>query len=472
MNTNETDDNTKPFWLVKYFTFSSLIVIFLGTIILSMLNTHWARSMQRKKIEAYAVAIAKNLDHQIFFQFVIPAAIVFGEVRLSNPKQFKRMDKLVRNALHNLQIDVVNVYNEKNQIVYSFDKTLLGKENLGGANYKNAVSGKTVSKQIQRGNFFEILLGIPKESKIVTFVPMRIKPSLSSKTGPVWGVLEIVQDLSDDYKSIFQFQISVVITCSMVMGVLFLVMLFVVKRGEGIIENRAKERIRLKEQLHRAEHFSSLGEMVAGISHEIRNPLGIIRSSAELLKKKIVRTDPSNTIPDIIIEEASRLNNIITDFLNFAKPKQLNLLHCQINDILEKNISFLSSQINDQGFAINKNLSENIPEIQADSAMLYQAFLNILINSMQAMQNGGKIQIETRFNDSNVNIFFTDSGGGIPEEITGKIWDPFFTTKEKGTGLGLGIVRNIIESHKGSIMIHNKDGGARVVVKLPVIQGE
>ncbi|RPJ06577.1 MAG: two-component sensor histidine kinase, partial [Deltaproteobacteria bacterium] len=108
-----------------------------------------------------------------------------------------------------------------------------------------------------------------------------------------------------------------VITCTVLMGALFVVLLFVVKRGEAIIEQRAEERLRLKEQLGRAERLSAMGEMAAGISHEIRNPLGIIRSSAELLKKKVAKIDPTSAIPDIIIEEATRLNGIITDFINF-----------------------------------------------------------------------------------------------------------------------------------------------------------
>jgi signal transduction histidine kinase len=246
----------------------------------------------------------------------------------------------------------------------------------------------------------------------------------------------------------------------------------VVKRGESIIEKRAQERLKLKEQLSRAEHLSTLGEMVAGISHEIRNPLGIIKSSSELLKKKMTNYDPSNSIPDIIIEESIRLNNIITDFLNFAKPKIPNLMDCNVEAVLEKNINFLASHIEKEGYAVAKHYDNNIPEITADSDMLYQAFLNILINAMQAMPEGGKIHVAIQSTDKTVKIFFEDDGEGIPQDLMEKIWDPFFTTKAKGTGLGLGIVKNIIESHSGSVQISAKPGaGARVKVELPVKQG-
>jgi len=231
------------------------------------------------------------------------------------------------------------------------------------------------------------------------------------------------------------------------------------------------ERLRLKERLGRAERLSSLGEMAAGISHEIRNPLGIIRSSAELLKKKVTKVDPSNTIPDIIVEEANRLNNIITDFINFAKPRSPNLVPCSIEDVIDKNITFLSMQIEENGYAIKQNYQNSLPEIQADAAMLYQSFLNILINAMQAMPNGGNIEVAISSSDKIVTINFEDEGQGIPKEVIDKIWDPFFTTKEMGTGLGLGVVKNLIESHGGNIQIYNRSqGGTRVTIELPVEQ--
>jgi signal transduction histidine kinase len=472
MDTHSSEEKVKPFRLVKYFTFTSLTVIFIGTLLLSLLNTHLARTMQQEKSEEYAQLLIENLNHQVFLQFIIPVALKFGKIQLSNKKQFERMDKVVRSTLHSFKIDMVNIYDISNTISYSFDPSVIGQKDAGGQGYQDAISGKSTSKLFQRGNWFEILLGFPQHSKLITFAPLRAEQPLSRISGPVLGVVEIVQDLTEDYKAIFSFQVRIINTCTVVMGALFLVLLFVVKRGEAIIEKRALERIRLKEQLSRAEHLSSLGEMVAGISHEIRNPLGIIMSSSELLKKKMAGYDPSNSIPNIIIEESSRLNNIITDFLNFAKPRNPNLVPCKLEDIIEKNITFLESQIKEQGYTVDKHCDNNLPEITADPDMLYQAFLNILINAMQAMPQGGKISVQICSSGNSVEIFFEDQGEGIAEDILEKIWDPFFTTKSKGTGLGLGIVKNIIESHDGSVQIANgSHSGARVTVKIPIGQG-
>ncbi|MGB5750865.1 MAG: ATP-binding protein [Desulfobacterales bacterium] len=473
MDTKLPEERIKPFRLVKYFTFTGLVVIFLVTIILSVLNTHWVKALQRQKSENYAHSLIENLNHQVFIQVIIPMGVMFGKIQLSTPEQFERMDKVVRSTLHRFKVESLNIYSMNNTIAYSFEPDLIGRKNYGGTGYYQALEGKIKSRLIQRGNFFQISLGFPKEVRLITYAPLRFEPKLASLTGPVLGVVEIVQDLSEDYQTIFNIQILVVITCTVVMGALLVVLIFVVKRGEGIIQKRAMERLRLKERLSKAERLSALGEMAAGISHEIRNPLGIIRSSAELLKKKVSKFDPSNTIPDIIVEEASRLNNIITGFINFARPRSPVLSPCRIGEVIEKNITYLSMQNEEKGYTINKNYQNSLPEIQADADMLYQSFLNIFINSMQAMPAGGTIDVAISADDNIVTIHFDDEGQGIDGEVLEKIWDPFFTTKEMGTGLGLGIVKNIIESHGGSIQIVNREQrGARVTVELPVERSE
>ena len=462
-------ERAKPFRLVKYFTFSSLIVIFIGTIILSVLNTHWVRSMQYQKSEDYALLLIENLNHQVFLQFLLPVGLKYGKIELRNKEQFERMDSVVRSTLHSFKVEMVNIYSKNDVIAYSFASELVGVENRGGASYKIALDGKSSSKLLQNGSFWEILLGIPKQIKIVTFAPLRAERPLSPISGPVLGVVEIRQDLSSDYRKIFKFQMLVIATISIVMGILLLTLIYVVKKGEGIIEKRAVERLRLKDQLAKSKHLSSLGEMVAGVSHEIRNPLGIISSSAELLKKRMEPQDALNAIADIIFTESRRLNDIITDFLNYARPKTPKQSPCSIEQVITKNIQFLQPQISAKGYVIHTAFAEDIPDIMADGDMLYQAFLNLLINGMQAMPDGGTIHVTIEKEDEAVWVVIEDDGQGVPQQVMEKIWNPFFTTKEKGTGLGLGIVKNIIESHQGTIRIGNrKENGARVTVKFPL----
>jgi len=459
----------RPFRLVKYFTFTSLVVMFAATIIISAINTHWVRSILQQKSEEYAHLLIENLNHQVFLQFIIPVVLKYGQIKLRDDIQYKRMDKVVKTTLHSFNVETVNIYDMNNIISYSFDKTRIGTKNAGGSGYKAALNSESTSSLLQKGSSMELFFFFLRETKIVTFAPLRAEKPLSSISGPVLGVVEIVQDVSKDYQKIFGLQVMVTITCCIVMGILFIILIFVVKQGENIIDRRNQEQLKLEEKLRRAEHLSAIGEMTAGVSHEIRNPLGIIKSSAELLKKKMAKLDTATTIPDIIIEESDRLNNIIKDFLDYARPRNPNLYPCRIENIIEKNIGFLKPVIMEKKFEIEKRFSDNIPEIMADSPMLYQAFLNIMLNSFQAMEDGERMIISL-FSDSKVVIvLFEDQGKGIQEDNLKKIWNPFFTTKEMGTGLGLGIVKNIIESHGGEIEISNREStGVQVEISLPV----
>jgi len=466
----------KPFKLVKVFSLTSLIMVFAGTVVISALNIRWARRIQLEKSEEYAHVLVENLNHQVFQQFIIPTVIKFGQTQLRKKEQFERMDKVVRSTLHSFDVQMVTIYGMKNVISYSYDPDRIGKEKIGGTGYDQAIKGRIFSKLVQTGNFWEIFLGIPKESKLVTFAPVKVDKLVLPETGfdtplPVLGVIEIVQDITRAYRGIFSYQILIIITSALVMTALFLIMFYVVRNGEKIIENRVRERIKLKEQLSRARHLSSLGEMTAGISHEIRNPLGIIRSSAELLKKQMAPLSPDNTIPGVIVEESTRLDKIITDFLNYARPKTPQQMACRIDEILKKNVSFLASELETGAHTVTLAFENDLPEIIADVDMLYQAFLNIIINAMQSMPDGGNIHINTIAKDETIQIQIDNDGDPIDPDHLEKIWEPFLTTKDTGTGLGLGIVKNIIHAHGGSILIKNRaDKGVRVEILLPLMQ--
>jgi signal transduction histidine kinase len=401
---------------------------------------------------------------------MLPTLIKFGKIRLREENQFRLMDNVVRSTLHSFNVEMVTIYNDENIISYSYNRSLIGQNNAGGVHYEKAMKKEATSRLMQNGRFLELIFWYPQETKIITFSPLRPDTQLvRGAESPVLGVVEIIRDISDDYKRVFKLQGLIVGTIFLVMGVLFLILRFVVKHGENIIEKRAEERLRLEEKLRRAEHLSAIGEMTAGVSHEIRNPLGIINSSAQLLKNKMQKLDAGTGIPDIIIEESARLDKIITDFLDFARPKTPDLHPCRVEKIIEKNIAYLEPQIKENHITIEKEIAGNIPEVMADSAMLYQAFLNILINAFQAIDENGKIIIRVKYRAGDVIINFTDNGGGIPKDILKKIWTPFFTTKDTGTGLGLGIVKNMIESQNGTISVKNiEQTGADIEIVLPV----
>ncbi|MEA2061658.1 MAG: ATP-binding protein [Thermodesulfobacteriota bacterium] len=469
MNRNTAPKQEKrPFRPVKYFAFSSLAAMLFATVIISGINIHWVKKLLQQKNEDYAHLLIENLNHQVYLQFVIPVVLKYGKIKLREEAQHKRMDRVVKNTLHSFNVEMVNIYDMNNIISYSLDKDRIGTQNAGGTGYKKARKKQSTTELVQQGSFFELLMGCPKQTRIITFAPLRAERHPSSISGPVLGVVEIVQNISNDYKKMFRLQMVIISTCFAVMGFISIVLVFIVKQGEAGIAKRSREKMLLEEKLRKTEHLSAIGEMTAGIAHEIRNPLGIIKSSAELLKKKMADLAPSSPIPGIIVEEATRLNNIITDFLDIARPRTLDLQPCSIEKIIEKNLSFLDPTIQEKGIVIEKNVY-TASEITGDSDMLYQAFLNILLNSFQAMDDDKRVIITVFSDEKDIFITFEDQGRGITEDALKKIWNPFFTTKETGTGLGLSIVKNIIESHLGEIQISNRtEGGVKVEITLPV----
>ena len=277
----------------------------------------------------------------------------------------------------------------------------------------------------------------------------------------VSGVLEISRDLTPEYHQLarlqyFAFGIAVLLT----LGLTF-VLRWVVSRGEAIITRRNEQKRTLEQRLDQAERLAGLGSMVATVAHEIRNPLGIIHSTADVLKRYLSPHPDQARLARAIIEEANRLSEVVTEFLDFARPPMPRLEPVLIEDILEEILAFMEITLARAGVEVRTSFRQNPTPIPGDKAMLHRAFLNLLVNAIQAMDDGGLITVVTQVGNNSSSgkaqllIAISDTGPGLSEEVHQKIFSPFYTTKAKGTGLGLVIVRNIIESHGGQIELND-----------------
>ena len=209
------------------------------------------------------------------------------------------------------------------------------------------------------------------------------------------------------------------------------------------------------------ERLSTLGEMSAGIAHEMRNPLAVISGYTKMLSKKI---DASmKPAVESIAKEVTVMDRIITDFLSFAKPTDLIVSEVDLKALLEECLSSLEEV---SGGITTSLHAERLPHIKADEVLLRQACTNLLQNALESMPEGGELKI-TSFLDDYLNISVADTGHGIPGSIRDKIFLPFYTSKERGTGLGLAIVHKIIVSHGGEIKVDTGDKGTIFVIRLP-----
>ena len=224
-----------------------------------------------------------------------------------------------------------------------------------------------------------------------------------------------------------------------------------------------------EEQLRRADRLSALGELSAGMAHEIRNPLGSIKGAVEILRDDYGPEDAKYEFIQILLKETDRLNHIVQEFLGFARPKQPEFQQADLNAAIDSVLALTALEAKKTGVKVEKRLDPSIGIRSLDMSLLRQAFLNLVLNAIQAMDNGGVLTVVSALRGDLLEITVADSGRGISEENRKKLFTPFFTTKKNGTGLGLAITYRIIENHRGTIDVASEPGkGTTFTVKIPI----
>jgi signal transduction histidine kinase len=246
-----------------------------------------------------------------------------------------------------------------------------------------------------------------------------------------------------------------------------------------LIERQWRERRRsdaLQRELARRERLSSLGQMAAGLAHEIKNPLGSIQGVAEILGDDAPAGSKKRELFDILRKESRRLGAVVDDFLGFARPRPLSLASADLSVVAERAAAQMQIEASARRITIERRLAPDLPAVEADAGQLHQVFLNLLLNAITASPDGGRVVVSAaraqREGRATVNVAVADTGAGIPSDVLPRVFDPFFTTREQGTGLGLSISHTIVRDHGGWIDITSEPGaGTTVTVALPVERG-
>jgi signal transduction histidine kinase len=222
------------------------------------------------------------------------------------------------------------------------------------------------------------------------------------------------------------------------------------------------------EQLRRADRLSALGQLSAGLAHEIKNPLASMKGSLEILSSDFPPGHKKREFLDILEKELGRLNNVLTEFLQFARTPRPDRRPCNLKEVVDFIKVLCSKEANRHGVTIETSFQEDLSELELDAAQIQQALLNIVLNGIQAMPSGGRLTLRVEESAGALNVWIRDEGEGIPQENRSRIFDPFYTTKERGTGLGMAIAHNLIQGHGGDIRIVDEDGpGSTFLVVLP-----
>jgi two-component system, sporulation sensor kinase E len=228
----------------------------------------------------------------------------------------------------------------------------------------------------------------------------------------------------------------------------------------------------LTDQLIRADRLAAMGELTAGVAHEVRNPLGIIRASVQLVEESGCNRERVLEATSVIKQEIDRLDRVIKALLDFGRPSKPHLLLTDIGDVIEDVILFTRRFAGQSNVSISAVDVEGLPKVMADPDQLKQVFVNLISNAVQAMdRDGGSIEVRGYANEGFLAAAVSDTGPGIPPEDLKKVFDPFYSTRDEGTGLGLTIVHRILDEHNGHIEVVSEPGaGTTFIVSLPITQ--
>jgi PAS domain S-box-containing protein len=252
------------------------------------------------------------------------------------------------------------------------------------------------------------------------------------------------------------------------------------KIGEIVIFRDLTNVYKMQEEILRMDRLVSLGEISSGIAHEIRNPLAGIKTTAQAMGEEMGKGDSKREYLNRITKEIDRLNDLLKMFFSFAKPQKPNLVFCNVKDVVNEITPLLIKDIADRGIEFGERYAPELPKVKMDLSQMHQVFLNLFLNAIQAMPNGGELRIEAEpvyptpgsptQPAEYVQVAVRDTGHGMPSSILSKIFDPFFTTKAKGVGLGLSISYQMIKRHGGTIRVESQSGhGTAFFITLPLL---
>lgn len=469
-------DPARPFQLVKFLSWSSLVLILASSLALSVFIANYARETIISKNHEFALLLAENLNHQIYQRFTLPTILGFGRIELRQKAQYERLDQVVHSTIHSFHVLEVRIYDDQGTVSYSTDKDAVGREDLADqrvlASIEKGVHSFSLRKDISSWMAMLKFSLEPRTITLKTIYPLRAERTPGIKEETIMGILEFTQDITSDYETVVHFQWMIIVGSFTTSLILFGLLYMIIQRTDRVLAQRISEKEKLEKELHQNEKMASMGRMVASIAHEIRNPLGIIRSSSEILSGRAKKDgSPDARLLEAIFEESRRLSQIVNDFLDYARPKQPTQRPVDLAALLKEIHAFLISEADKNQVDLIMDLPQSTV-VSGDKDLIYRAFYNIIVNAVQAVPPGGQVRVSISGN-KNCLVEVADSGPGFEMSMVDKYLEPFYTTKEFGTGLGLAIAAGIFRNHQARFTLTNSHkGGGLVRVEFPFYDGK
>jgi len=493
--------------LMLYYSITSFVVIGIVSFVVGEVFSRIEKNDLIERSEKYAGYIVNHINLEMYEAFFVPSMDKYGYIDLENNKeQFNSLDKIIKSNIYGFNLKKIYLFDMNGQIVYSNISEHVGYILERGENLQLDSAIKSVpASALQEPGMKDSKGVLVDESMLESYYPVYEYNGGIVNREKQTGVMEIYQNMEELDIQIARAHKKAVIMTGSSMGLLFLILLLVIKKASNVIrlktdqlveardnlEEKVFERTqeikqtyeRLQEtqkRLSRSEKLAGIGTLASGVAHEINNPLASVAGCAEGLLNRMDSVDfkskdDKEVFPDYlktIYDETYRCKAIISKLLDFSRRQVPVFGEVDMNVLVANVVKLVGRQKELEKLSIELNYSSKSVIIYGDVNQLQQVFLNMILNAIDATADGGRIKITTIGVDNYAQIVFEDTGCGIAPDNLDKIFEPFFTTKSpgRGTGLGLSICYGIIEEHKGKIAV-NSNGigkGSSFTISLPV----
>lgn len=519
----------EKFHLMLYYSITSFIVIGIVCFVVGEVFSRTAKNDLIERSENYAEYIVTNINHAMYEEVFNSTTNKYEYIDIENNQdQFNELDKIIKSSIYGLNLRKIYLFDMNGQIIYSNISEHRGKVLKKGKNVQLDSALKGTSVSLLQDPVIKDSKGVQtEESLLESYYPIyEYNKGILNKEKQV-GVLEIYQNMKDLNTQISMAHKKAVVITGSSMGLLFLILLMIIKRASGVIrlktgqlveardhlEEKVGERTqeikqtyeslqKTQKRLSRSEKLAGIGTLAAGIAHEINNPLASVASCAEGLMDRVDNVDfkskdDKEVFSDYlktVCDETYRCKAITSKLLDFSRkqvpvfsevnenalvphyrvipPSPLVFDEVNVNTLVANVVKLICRQKELEKLRIELNYDPEPVITYGDANQLQQVFLNMILNAIDATAGGEKIEITTIRVDNFVQIIIEDTGCGIAPENLDRIFEPFFSTKSpgKGTGLGLSICYGIIEEHKGKILASSNGigKGTKFTISLPM----
>jgi len=468
--------------LTFWFAIAGVATISAATFVVMWLISIQEKESILKNSESYAVQVSEHLNQQIFRHFVLPKIKSVQEIDLENESDYKELERIINENVDSFKIEKVVLYNSVGEIFYSTRKSDVGIFMDENPNVISALKNNTSSLLKEASTHFDIGGSSLEHDLLETYTPTSEYDSNLKKTGKIVGVTELYQNGELISQEIQNAQRNIALITVSTMGVLFLTLFFWIWRADTTIKNQqhkieqhnktleqrvetsTQELAHTQEQLVKTSRLAAIGTLSAGIAHDINNPLATITTCAEGL---VARSEAPTTkksleeikeYSEIILKNSLFCKNITFKLLNLVKAGKPVIKLTDLVSALQRIVTLSLSRFEDEEIKLTNNFPESL-NVNTDEIVVQQIISNLLSNACDHSKMHGHVKLDCHETAENVTISITDNGKGISENDSKHIFEPFYTTRKDGNGMGLAISRHLCKQINAQITFESNENG-------------